>query len=74
MNATERTYVFLLSNGFIIVPLAYFLSVGPAMFLAQKGVITTDTFYFFYWPLYRPKASDFYKDLFNWYTRFWLNI
>lgn len=74
MSLTEKVIIALLLHGQFCVTFTYLLGVGPAGFLVQKRVISHATFYSIYGFLYSPGSSQTFKDIFNWYTDFWLRI
>jgi hypothetical protein len=58
--------------GIVSLPILYFLSYGPAVWLSYNDYVDNVWLEVFYYPLALLKRnSDWFKELLRWYERFW---
>lgn len=56
---------------FLLLPILYVLSTGPAVMLRDRGFITQDTLRTVYAPIFWLSEYEIVRDGIEWYCEFW---
>ena len=57
---------------FILLPVLYVLSVGPAVYLARRDYVSREAVHAFYWPLaWLYDSWELIQPLLEWYLNWW---